>query len=192
MLTSPVPIFYQMRAISSSIMIVAGSVSGGGMKVPSSISAASSVSAEYPSNSNKAPWQMGALSAQLKRSDKLFAKPFSTGVLVLQTSSSLFALGMTTCVTPPALFFLVTYCIPRQVFCCRSFRINVSSHFTSSSFSAFIASFSFAFRYPVRIHAESARIRRVLSFSSLYISIRTLVESAMGFLMPFFSQISSC
>ena len=128
---------------------------------------------------------MGALSVQLNCSDRLFAKPLSTAVLVLQTSSSALERGMTTFVTPPALFSLVTNCIPRQVFRCRSFRINVSRRFTSSSFSAFMASFSFALRYSVRIHAESARIRRVLSFSRLYIYIRTLVERAMGFSMPF-------
>ena len=134
MLTSPVLIFDQMHAIYSSIMIVAESMSGGGIKVPSSISSAVFISAEYPSSLNKAPWQMGALSAQLKRSDKLFAKPLCTAVLVLLTSSSVLDRGMTTFVTPPALFFLVTYCIPRQVFRCRSFRINVSSRFTSSFF----------------------------------------------------------
>ena len=39
-------ILVRMRAISFSIMMVAGSVSGGGMNVPSNISSAVSVSAE--------------------------------------------------------------------------------------------------------------------------------------------------
>ena len=82
MLTSLVPIFSHLLAISSRMISVAAVVPGGGVNVPSRMAMAASVSAEYPMSSNKAHWRTWVLSALLDLLPILLATPSSTYSLV--------------------------------------------------------------------------------------------------------------
>ena len=63
--------------------MVDAAVTGGGMNVPSRMVVAVLVLVEYPSNSNKTPWKIGALSAWLIHFDISSGIPSSAGSFIV-------------------------------------------------------------------------------------------------------------